>query len=166
MKKIYLADNNNCNGAEFSKDKIYRYALWRIWDSNKPLLMLIGLNPSRANEKYDDPTIRKVIKFAKGWTYGGIYMMNLFAFITPYPNELLTSNVSDNDEWLMKISSKCDKVVFAWGIHKEAIVRSREIIKLFPNGYYIDKSKNNIPKHPLYLKPDLQLQKFNYEKTF
>jgi hypothetical protein len=40
------------NGAEFSTDRKYRYALWRKWDAINPLAMFIGLNPSTANESW------------------------------------------------------------------------------------------------------------------
>ncbi|GHX72979.1 hypothetical protein VCSRO16_3593 [Vibrio cholerae] len=68
------------NTAELSKCRKYRYALWRTWDSDKPFAMFIGLNPSTADEKNDDPTLRRCINFAKSWGYGGVCMANLFAF--------------------------------------------------------------------------------------
>jgi hypothetical protein len=105
------------NGAQFSENRWYRYALWRIWNEDKPLIMFIGLNPSTANERFNDPTIRRVIRFAYDWGAGGLYMMNLFAFVTPYPYELAEAHdpVGDNDQWLERISGKCDKIIFAWG---------------------------------------------------
>ena len=51
--------------AKFSKDRIYRYALWRIWDDTLPKLLFIGLNPSTADETNDDPTMRRCIRFSK-----------------------------------------------------------------------------------------------------
>lgn len=41
--------------AIISKDKIYRYKLSRTWDSTKPTILFIGLNPSIADENIDDP---------------------------------------------------------------------------------------------------------------
>ena len=64
-------------GAFFSSNRKYRYALWRVWDHTKPYVMFIGLNPSIANETDNDPTIRRCINYAKGWDYvfGMIYGM-------------------------------------------------------------------------------------------
>ncbi len=45
-------------GALLSRNRLYRYALWREWDSNKGTCVFIGLNPSTANETEDDPTLR------------------------------------------------------------------------------------------------------------
>lgn len=58
-------------GADFSNDRKYRYALWRIWDRTKPLVMFIGLNPSTANETENDPTIKSVGRISKNNGYGG-----------------------------------------------------------------------------------------------
>lgn len=110
------------NGAEFSACRQYRYALWRIWDKSLPLVMFIGLNPSTANELEPDPTITRVRGYADAWGYGGFYMMNLFALVTPKP-EILRQHkdpLGDNDGWIERVYPKCKTVVFAWGDFKEA----------------------------------------------
>jgi len=144
--------NQYDSGAIFSDDRKYRYVLYRIWDKSKPKIMFIGLNPSTANETTDDPTIRRVKSFAAAWGYGGVYMMNLFAFVTAYPEELKKTNnpLGDNDVWLGKISQKCDKTIFAWGSFKEAIDRSKYIMKKF-KGYALVLNKDGSPRHPLYV---------------
>ena len=45
--------------AKFSACRKYRYALWRNWDESKPSAMIIGLNPSTADENENDPTITR-----------------------------------------------------------------------------------------------------------
>lgn len=62
--------------------------LWRIWDDSLPKVMFVGLNPSTADETEDDPTIRRCVHFAERWRYGGIYMLNLFAYRATNPDEL------------------------------------------------------------------------------
>ena len=79
--------------ALLSKDKKYRYSLKRIWDNDKPKVLFIMLNPSLADNYQDDPTIRRLIKFAKLYGYGGFYVGNLFSYITPYPSELLDKDL-------------------------------------------------------------------------
>ena len=79
--------------ALLSKDKKYRYSLKRIWDKDKPKVLFIMLNPSLADNYKDDPTIRRLIKFAKLYGYGGFYVGNLFSYITPYPSELLDKDL-------------------------------------------------------------------------
>ena len=51
-------------GASFSKDKLHRFSLFRIWDYELPKVLFIMFNPSEANQKEDDPTIRRVIDFS------------------------------------------------------------------------------------------------------
>lgn len=155
------------SGAEFSKDRKYRYALWRIWDESLPKLMVIGLNPSTANETKTDATITRVKGFATSWNYGGFYMMNLFAYVTPYPEELqkCSDPLGDNDGWLEKIAPKCSKVIFAWGNFKEAQERSKQVIKMFPDAYALILNKDGTPRHPLYVKADTIPVLFNNSKT-
>ena len=150
-------------GAEFSSCRNYRYALWRIWDRDKPKIMFIGLNPSTANELTDDPTIRRVKTMAKNWGYGGVYMANLFAFVTPYPDELAKclDPIGENDLWLHKIAMQCSETIFAWGSFKEAQERAKKVIQMFPNAKALHINKNGSPKHPLYVAGNVVPVTFN-----
>lgn len=148
MKDLF----GNESDAIFSEDKKYRYALWRLW-SIEPKIMFIGLNPSTANESENDPTIRRVIRFAKDWGYGGVFMMNLFAIVSSDPKVLLTCEnpIGENDYWLSATQRKCKDIVFAWGNFKEADKRSKEIIAMFDKATCLGLNKNGTPKHPLYI---------------
>lgn len=148
-----LFDGRGLTGAEFSECKQYRYGLWRKWDADKPNIMFIGLNPSTATATMDDPTIRRVKRFAMDWGYGGVYMCNLFAFISPYPEDLKTwaDPVGGNDYWLLYFASMCKDVLFAWGSFPEAEERARIISERFPNAICLGLNKNGTPKHPLYI---------------
>ncbi len=149
------------NGAEFSEDRKYRYALWRVWDQKKPKVMVIGLNPSNADESVDDPTIRRVRQLAASWGFGGIYMLNLFAWITPFPAELekCPDPIGDNNGKLEEYASKCSEVVFAWGVN-EVNGRDEFVLRRFSNAKCIAKNLDGTPKHPLYVKKDAQLEAF------
>lgn len=141
----------NHKGAEFSEDRKYRYALWRIWDDEKPLAMCIGLNPSTANEENDDKTIQNLIHVLMDYGYGGYYMMNLFALISSNPNDLRAcpDPVKDNDKWLHDISLKCDDVIFCWGSFKQANYRVKKVIAQFPKALCFGKTDDGKPFHPL-----------------
>jgi hypothetical protein len=150
------------NGAEFSPCRKYRYALWRIWDESKPLVMFIGLNPSTANEVKTDPTITRVRAFAERWGCGGFYMMNLFALVSPYPKDLARSDdpVGDNDGWLERIAPKCARIIFAWGNFHETKMREDKIIAMFPHAEALIINQNGSPRHPLYVPGDVEPVKF------
>jgi hypothetical protein len=143
----------NISDAIFSEDRKYRYALIRIWDEEKPKIMFIGLNPSTANENQNDPTIRRVISFAKGWGYGGVYMLNLFAIVSSKPEILLTceNTVGENDNYLEMFGSKSKDILFAWGNFKEAQQRAKIVCEKFDKAVCLGLNKNGTPKHPLYV---------------
>lgn len=146
-----LFETNN-TGAIFSDCGTYRYALWRIWDESKPFIMFIGLNPSTANANMDDPTIRRVKRFSVDWGYGGVYMMNLFALVSTYPEALKTCSdpVAENDKWLNEIKPKCKDVLFAWG-NFDVFGRDKTVSDMFPQAVCLGFNKNGSPKHPLYI---------------
>ena len=153
-------------GALFSDCRKYRIALWRFWDPVKPRIMFIGLNPSTANEYTDDPTIRRVKKFAADWGYGGVYMMNLFTYVTPFPEELMRCEdpIYGCDIMLKEIAEKCDKIIFAWGSFKEAEKRAREVMSMF-EGYALVINSDGSPRHPLYVKSDVEPVKIKTIKS-
>ena len=120
--------------------------------------MIIGLNPSTANENTDDPTIRRLKSIMRYNGFGGFYMLNLFTYITAYSSELIKYENRSvfADGYLRKYSDKCEKIIFAWGNFKEAEERGREVMNMF-DGYVFGLNKNGSPKHPLYLKTETKL---------
>lgn len=151
----------NQSSATFSQCRKYRYVLTRVWDTSKFRIAFVGLNPSTANETTDDPTIRRVVNFAKSFGYGGVYMLNLFAYVTPYPHELKQCEdpINNNDEYLKHYASLADKIVFCWG-NFDVFGRDKKVAAMFPNAYCLGKNSNGSPKHPLYLKADTSLVPF------
>ena len=153
----------NDSGAYFSECRKYRYALWRIWDSSKPLVMFVGLNPSTANESTDDPTIRSVVRIAKHNGYGGVYMMNCFPFISTDPNGLDTDgHTAENKKWLIHLKARCKDVVFAWGNFPVVKRIGADFIlqTIFPDAKALHLNKDGSPKHPLYCKTDTEFVKY------
>lgn len=150
-----LFDNNT--GADFSQDGKYRYRLWRIWDESKPLVMCIGLNPSKANSSKNDQTISYLIKMLCKLGYGGFYMMNCWAYITPKPELLVTNDLTDewNNNMITVTASKCEDVIFCWGGFKiiREKGRDKELIEMFPNAKCFGKNRNGTPFHPLAMMP-------------
>ena len=145
-------------GADFSECRKYRYTLWRFWDKNLPKIMFLGLNPSTADEVNNDPTVTRCINYSKLWGYGGMYMMNIFAYRTTYPVELKKAKMpigKDNDFWILKISGKVDKCIGAWGNDGEFIDRHKTICEIIPELYCLKINNSGQPSHPLYLKSDL-----------
>ncbi len=157
--------------AEFSPDEIYRYALWRIWDSNKPKIMFIGLNPSTADRNKDDSTIKRLYKYSQDQGYGGLIVGNLFAFVETDSKKLKDfikegKNIIgiDNDMWLEKLSKEenIKKIVAIWGNEGILLKRNEQIIKNFPKLDCLKINKTGQPRHPLRLPNNLTFIPFNY----
>ncbi len=145
--------------AIFSTCRTFRYTLSRSWNKKASMVLFIGLNPSRADETIDDPTIRRCIKFAKGWGFGGFYIANLFAFCSYDPKVLL--KVKDpigpkNDTILQNLILKSEDIVLIWGNNGNYLKRNEKVLKLIKNPLCLKINKNGSPTHPLYLKSGLK----------
>lgn len=142
-------------GASFSDCRTYRYELWREWDPTLGAFVVIGLNPSTADERTDDPTIRRCIGFAQRFGCGRLVMLNLFAFRATKPKDMLATVDPigpRNDEILRHHAADTGSLftVAAWGIHGEP-TRVAEVAAIFPRLECLGRNKDGSPKHPLYL---------------
>jgi hypothetical protein len=154
-----VGEQTKTGGATFSEDRKYRYVLWRELGGDGPAIAFIGLNPSRAGEDKNDPTITRVMAFARRWGYSRVYMLNLFAWITPYPNELLQAEdpLGESDWWLGWVKDKVETVVFAWGSFSQAQERASQVVEKFPVAFALKLNKGGAPHHPLRLPNDINL---------
>jgi len=143
-------------GAEFSPCRRYRYRLWRTWGDPRELLLLVMLNPSTADASADDPTIRRCIAFAKRWKHGALEVVNLFAWRSTDPDELL--DVPDpvgpgNDEVVLAAARGARRVIAAWGAHRAAQERAPTVLRLLAGAgvvaYHLGLNEDGSPKHPL-----------------
>lgn len=145
--------------AHFSEGREYRYRLDRVWDAkNLRRLVVIGLNPSTADETNDDPTIRRCIGFAKRENCGGLIIVNLFALRATDPTamEAHQSPVGDeNDSIILTACASPRIVVAAWGCHGAHLRRGVEVRTfLRARGLHLHNlglTKDGHPKHPLRL---------------
>ncbi len=166
-------------GAVISDCGRYRYSLHRIWDSSKPYVCYIGLNPSTADAKKDDRTIRRLIEFTKAFSYGGFYICNVVPVRTKDPEVLkkelkkpeyagsgLLSLIETNLEYICDVGIEVNRFVFCWGDNSSEEI-DRCILSVYNKLAYTDNgcycfgytNKNN-PRHPLYLKSDTKLVKY------
>lgn len=167
-------------GAVFSDCRTYRYLLWRVWDLSAGLVNYIGLNPSKADEKDDDHTIRRETSYAKQWGYGGFVKTNIFAYCSTDPKVLydqfrpvkrrakpLDIVGRANPLWIRAAALQADLVVPCWGNGgalglRGAMVR-REELKGF-DLHVFGLTKQGEPKHPSRLPDGLKPVRWNYER--
>ena len=124
----------------------------------------IGLNPSTADEKEDDPTIRRCIGFAKKLHCDGLVMANIWSFRTKSPDELKKHEVGHienaaNLDWLQWVCRSINPVVAAWGNHGEWQNGGADVVNfLYPilasrslDFQCLGRTGQGEPRHPLYL---------------
>ncbi len=166
MHESVLLDGIFIDGAFFSPDRVYRYLLRRRIGVQRTTCLFIMLNPSKADEKRNDPTVTRCMGFAKHWGFGRLEVCNIFAYRATDPKELfnLTPEMaigSENNTHITKAIIRADRVVCAWGNHGELYGRGDEIqqeimdLATFPLAFKI--TNKGQPIHPLYQKADAPL---------
>ena len=145
--------------ATLSDCRTYRYSLSRTWDNSKAYVLFIGLNPSTADENKDDPTIRRCIDYAKSWGFGGLKMVNPFAYRATLPSDLKKADFPigvDNDKHIKELSSSASITIVAWSNDGSYLNRDKEVLELIKNPMCLNINKSGQPSHPLYQKKDLK----------
>lgn len=153
------------SGAHISGCRKYRYLLWRIWEEKLPHVLWIMLNPSTADESVNDATIRKCIKYAKYWGYGGIHVCNLFAYRSRDPGMMkkFSAPVGEmNNGIILEAARVAPVTVCAWGSHGSHLRRSITVQDMLAENYIkphaLHLTKGGEPGHPLFLKDNLTPQ--------
>lgn len=151
------------SGALFDNDRSRRVRLWRIWDKRLPVLIVIGMNPSKADETDNDPTVERVQRRATNLGYGGFFMLNMLDVIETDSRKLDAMSASErcspiNSEQLLWALDKAKDgkadVLCAWGKPGQkygavawfATQAARRKVTLFCLGC----NKDGSPVHPLY----------------
>lgn len=157
------------SGALISDCGTFRYKLWRIWDESLPMLVFVMLNPSTADASINDPTIVKCIGFAERNGYGGIMVVNLFAYRATKPADLKKVGWlagPDNEVAILSEAAGADgsggTVVCAWGAHARGLAAASETLALLRRLGIKPKAlaftDDGIPRHPLMLPYSCTLQ--------
>jgi len=143
----------------------YRYMLTRVWEYSRGMLPFVMLNPSMADDKIDDPTIRRCMNFAKREGYGGIFVANLFAFRATDPVDVRRAAIfgtdpigPDNELYLRVMATNAKRrevpVICAWGAvggGPQADHVARLMIESGATLKCLGVTKEGHPRHPLYL---------------
>jgi hypothetical protein len=151
--KSWFVEKMDEAGALFSDDKKQRLVLWRTWNKNKKVAMVIGLNPSTANADTNDPTIQRLIETLNELDFGGLRMVNLFTHVSSTP-EVLKQIESDEQHDLGIIFGHglmVQEIIFGWGNFKEAKDRAKKVIDFFPDALCFGMTKDGSPWHPMAL---------------
>ncbi len=151
-------------GAIFSEDRKYRYALWRVWSRTKPILMMTCLNPSGANESKNDPTITRGIVRADRNGFGGFLMANLYAYVSTDPKALLNNidSVGElTDYYIKQMVILSDRQLCGWGSFKPVSQRAPAVLLMLKETYCLGINADGQPKHPLYVSYDMPMVRYS-----
>lgn len=144
--------------AVYSDCERYRYSLTRTWDPNGRRALFIMLNPSKATEVQNDPTVERCERRARTLGFGAFRVTNIFAWRETDPHTM--RKAADpigphNDQILQDGVNWADQVIAGWGTHGEHLNRGPKVADLlFQTGqdiYHLGLTKAGHPKHPLYI---------------
>lgn len=151
---------------------LYRYELRRPVPGGDPtstVLLYIQHNPSTADAKTNDATIRRNIGFARRLGYGGIVVGNLFAFRATDPGELLRCADPigpENLKHLRILVGGANRIVCAWGnLHPRLSPVAHGIVNELglrhdARAWCFGRTKSGEPRHPVRLPYSVNLVPF------
>jgi hypothetical protein len=145
----------------------WRWWLSRTWSHAQPIGLVVMLNPSTADANVDDPTVTSLIKRATAWSWGGFYVVNLCAWRSPHPRDLVNVidpiGTAENDRHIAERAMQAWRdgadVVAAWGNARfsrpklRADLKGRDVrvlAQLQAKGpvFCIGRNANGTPTHP------------------
>lgn len=151
--------------ASFSACGRYRWWLLRAWEPALPRLLFLGLNPSSADHSRDDPTLRRLLGFARCWGYGSLEVLNLFSRRSASPALLRRCDHpvgAETDKWIRDrvchhaVTSGPGAVLWlGWGNEGARTGRDRQVLAWLAGGPALRLSSIGLtaaghPRHPLY----------------
>ncbi len=151
------ADARARSEAVFSACGLYRYALTRVWGDG-PRLHYVMLNPSKADEVANDPTVERCERRARALGYGAFRVTNIFGFRATDPRVLRAATTPvgpDNDAAVLGGAAWADATLCAWGAHGVHLGRGAEVGAMLRKSgarlLTLGLTKEGHPRHPLYV---------------
>lgn len=147
--------------AVIDETQMYRYSLSRKWADGEQVTWIM-LNPSTADALIDDPTIRRCIAFSKSWGYGGLHVVNIFAFRATNPKALRSAVDPfgpSNARYVFE-AMRNEQRVAAWGCSPLPVPTIIQSLLAEYRMMCLGKTKEGHPRHPLYVRGDTVLQPF------
>ena len=144
--------------ATYSDCERYRYALTRTWDAGGKRVLFVMLNPSKATEVQNDPTVERCERRARALGFGAFQVTNIFAWRDTDPFQMRKAKDPigpGNDAAILAGVAWADQVIAAWGTHGAHMNRGPQMTTLLQGTgkplYTLGLSKHGHPKHPLYI---------------
>lgn len=152
----------------------YRYTLCRnmgIFLADGPIYAFFGINPSTADDREDDATVRRWKGFVARWGGSEFIVGNCFAARSTDVKGL--AKMQDpvgpsNDSFINAICKSADILVPCWGsrhkipnnLHERLDIVTRKVLQYGKPVKCFGKTASGDPKHPLMLGYDTVLEDF------
>lgn len=155
--------------ARFSPCGLYRYELSRTWGPGpRRTMVFVMLNPSTADERVLDPTVRRCIGFAKREGCTALEVLNIFALRSTNPKALYAhadpigpENNAALESALAFARMHDRPVVAAWGTHGRLLDRGSQVAAMAQRQgvqlLTLKPTGSGHPGHPLYLRDNAPL---------
>ncbi|WP_439153767.1 DUF1643 domain-containing protein [Yoonia sp.] len=144
--------------AVYSDCACYRYALTRTWNAGGKRVLFVMLNPSKATEVQNDPTVERCERRARALGFGAFQVTNIFAWRETDPHKMrkVADPVGpDNDAMIRAGAAWADQIIAAWGTHGAHLGRGPAVARLLHASQQplmtLGLTKDGHPKHPLYI---------------
>lgn len=144
--------------AVYSDCDRYRYSLTACWDETAPRLLYVMLNPSKATELANDPTIERCERRARALGYGAFTAVNLFALRETSPARLKAARAPEGPENMGAIAGEADRadsILAAWGVHGAHLSQGERVEQILRASgkplVTLGLTRDGHPRHPLYV---------------
>lgn len=127
--------------------------------NDRPLMLVVGHNPSTADARKNDPTVLRWLHFALSWGHGGFIAVNLYPFRSSSPTECrrwqkdmdvdkLLAIMDRNIDVVLEQRALCSRAVACWGKVDPDAVALRNIIEPLREPLYcFGTNDDGSPKH-------------------
>lgn len=144
--------------AVYSDCETYRYSLTATWEPEGRRLLYIMLNPSKATELANDPTIERCERRARALGFGAFRAVNLFALRETSPERLKAAPLPEGTENMAYIAEGvawADAVLAAWGVHGAHMGKGDAVCAALAGAgktlLCLGHTRAGHPRHPLYV---------------
>ena len=128
------------------------------------------MNPSKAGESQNDPTVVRMIARTSSMLaiFGGFILTNMHGLVSTDPNALLNNPraVGElNDYYIKQMVELTQCQLCGWGSFKPVKYRASAVYAMLSNPVCLGVNADGQPKHPLYVGYDVPMKKYEVFHT-
>ncbi|NBS11060.1 MAG: DUF1643 domain-containing protein [Gammaproteobacteria bacterium] len=152
--------------AAFDATLTHRLCLTRRWGQG-PLMLAVGLNPSRAGATENDPTVRRVMRLLDAQGFAALVMLNLWSLISVTPQAVVKTEGRWTEAdwarfhgWFAQSKAR----LWMWGALGRGHPDLDAICASDSNAFCFGITRAGMPKHPLYLPASTPLVRYRDQR--